>query len=190
MQKQKKAIIALSSVCVVFLVALITVVSIWAATSQTVSNQLTVRYTATNVAVTVSAHSKLGDDGSYEAIGSAVTFEATDSSKTETITAKEITLTDDNNYVVFRYTFVNNGSNTIYATINTNAVSTTDNVTVTYATGSASTNDTITGGSLAEITIAGNTTVYAFIKVAVTDQASDALYSGTLSWNLSNVSAA
>ena len=208
MSKSKKTIITLSIVCVVALIVLVTVVSVWAATSQTVTNQLTVRYTATNVSATVKADYQLAGSSTWQSMGSA-SFGASENSTSKSLTAKEIELSDTATYVIFRYTFTNNGSNTITVSLDQNNLPTAKNITVQYAFSplfftSNSINDQnmptyqanknysaieLDPDSLpwtGSVNIEGNKTDEVYIKVSITSQASDASYSGTLSWNLKN----
>lgn len=199
MSKSKKVIITLSVVCAVVIIALVTVVAVWAATSQTVTNQLTVRYTATNVSATVKAEYKLGtmqdadsigDASSYTSIGSA-NFFANNTTTSETLPAKEIVLTDaTSSYVYFRYTFTNTGSNTITVSI-ADPLPTASNMSVRYA---VLQNDPdfmhpsydFSDDVIRNITIRGGDSYFVFIQLMIESVAHDASYTGTISWNLAN----
>lgn len=190
MSKQKKTIIALSSVCSVVAIALITVVSVWAATSQTVTSTLTITYSAKNVSATVTAEYKLEGDTTYTTLGST-SFLPKDASGTKSLQKDDaLALTDTKSYAIFKYTFTNDGDNSFKVALNETEV-TKSNVTVTFA--SADVTDepaSITGTTFAEATVAGHATIYAYVKVAVTDLASSANYTGTLNWVLTSVEAA
>ena len=187
MSKQKKAIISLSVVCVAILIALITVVSVWAATSQTVSSQLTIRYSATNVTANIVAEYKLEGETEYTEIGTT-SFLPTEASTSKAVTAKELNLTDEATFVTFRYSFTNNGSKDITVTLDTSNM-TANNVTVRYAEKSTTdeTSFNINGTSPNTLTISAGNTQYAYIRVSISSQANDASYVGTLNWNIVSV---
>ena len=211
MTKSKKLIISLSIALAVVVIALVTVVSVWAATSQTVTNQLTVRYTASNVSATVKADYKLANASAYTSIGTASFAASEGNSTSKSISAKEIELTDSATYVVFRYTFTNTGSNTITVSLDMDNLPTATNMTVEYSLSTLTSNlqgdekepnyqidgpttepvfpdPPIPGGGRwkGTLDIAGGATDEVYIKVAITSQASDATYSGTLHWTLAN----
>ena len=184
MSKSKKVIITLSIVCAVVIIALVTVVSVWAATSQTVTNQLTVRYTATNVSASVKAEYKLAGTSTWQDMGS-ISFAPTDDSTTKSLAAKEITLTDTSTSVLFRYTFTNDGSNSILLSLDQRNLPTATNINVGYMLTDTNNDPSSFSETFASSNIiAGGRTRYVFIKVEIKSLAFDATYSGTLSWLL------
>lgn len=195
MSKSKKAIITLSVVSAVILIALVTVVAVWAATSQTVTSQLTVRYSATNVTADVKAEYKLAGATTYTTIGST-SFAATDATTSKAVNADEIALDDTKTSVLFRYTFMNYGGNTITVSLG-DTLPTATNMIVTYAKSNAEADpetSALTGNKVAAFDLGPSdgtdpTTAYVFIKVAISDQSRDANYAGTLTWNLANKAA-
>ena len=185
MTKSKKLIISLSIILAVVVIVLVTVVSVWAATSQTVTNQLTVRYTATNVSATMQADYRLAGSSTWQNMGS-VSFSPTESSSSKSLTAKEIELTDSATYVFFRYTFTNNGSNDIKISSNETPAQT--NMEIEYYIKSTDTTEDLDPTSMlirpSSIVLSSGETQYVFVLVNVMDRSKDASFSGTFAWNL------
>lgn len=72
MESKKKLIVALTSLCSVLLIAVVTMGIVWAATSQTINSNVRVTYTATAVSGSVSANYYFGSD-----TGTAMTSDGT-----------------------------------------------------------------------------------------------------------------
>ena len=185
--KSKKAIIALSVVCALVVAALITVVSVWAASSQTITSALRVTYSATNVAASIEGEYQREGDATYTSLGTQ-TFVATDNSTTKAIsTTDDISLTDTKKYVIFRFKFTNNSSTTPFNITLTGTPTTQGAVTVKYA--SAAVDNLSVAGINSntlpdEITVAGSSTIYVYILIQVTDITNSASYEANLNWTL------
>ena len=185
MKSKKKLIIALSSFAFVLVAAVVTVTAVLAAANQAVTSNVSVVYTAKQVAGTVTASYKVGTAGSDTSMGS-VTYtgaEAPDLSKILTPNAN-ITLTADETAdgvtvkpVIFTFTFTNTGSAAYTATL-------------TYTDGgNADTNLVMTpSANLVSnvITIPANTTTPIVVTLTVNLQnvALNAEFSGSFGWAL------
>ena len=77
MESKKKLIVALTSLCSVLLIAVVTMGIVWAATTQTINSNVKVTYTATAVSGSVSANYYFGSD-----TGTAMTSDGTNSGAT------------------------------------------------------------------------------------------------------------
>lgn len=119
MKSKKKLIIALSSFAFVLVAAVVTVVAVLAATTQTINSNVSVSYKAQEIAGTVSAKYQVLNEEEKDmtvdgtsAGQKTLTYDGTetnaDPAKT-LIPQGDIVLTRDNNKVVFTYTFTNTG---------------------------------------------------------------------------------
>ena len=110
---KKKLIVAATLVGVVLLAAVISVVAVLAAATQSVSSQITVTYSVTDVSATVSAKYKQGSTGTatdFTVGGTAKTikFEAAEAKNTKSFDAITVPgLTSTEPYVTFEYKFQN-----------------------------------------------------------------------------------
>ena len=184
MKSKKKLIIALSSFAFVLVAAVVTVTAVLAAANQAITSNVSVVYTAKQVAGTVTASYKVGA-GSETSMGS-VTYtgaEAPDLSKVLTPNAN-ITLTADETAdgvtvkpVVFTFTFTNTGSAAYTATL-----------TYTDADNDDANVEMTTSANLVSnvITIPANTTNPITVTVTVTleNVALNAEFSGSFKWEL------
>lgn len=184
--KSKKLTITLAALCIALIVALITVISVWAASTQTVASTLKVTYSASNVSATVTGAYRLQGDENFTSIGQ-VSFAATDKSTSKSIsTADSIELTDTVKYVVFKYTFQNDSETAAFKVSLTKNISKTDNITVVYAVSSEKLeyDTTLTGEELEDFTVAGDSTMYAYIKVRLDNITNNADFEASVSWSM------
>ena len=122
MNSKKKLIVALSSLCFVLVAAVVTVVAVLAAAQQTITSNINVTYTASQIAGSVTATSKYEDGTAWDAIGSdnVVSFNGGDVNKDANIDEEyELQITDSltRRYVAFKYEFTNTGSKAYTATV-------------------------------------------------------------------------
>ena len=161
--QNKKLIISLFSLCLVAIVGLLATVIVFAATTQNITSQITISYTATEVAGTLKANYKIG---SNEEVSMGQSTFTADTAKAGTLTAKELSLTAANPTVIFTYTFTNASDKTAKMTL-TDALTTTDNVTIQYC-------DELDGTYSAEIpsvTANKNDSASIYVKMTITDKA-------------------
>lgn len=189
MTKLKKTVIALSVVCVVILLSLISVVVAWAASNQSMTSQLTVNYHAYGVNMNVGA-SYIVQNGRYiNGIGS-LRFNQTESSTTKSIDASEIKLSENSQFVEFRYSFDNFDDDPCKVTLDTTRLPTANNMDVSYVL-TATTDHPQSYASLESIgggtfIVEPSTRQYMWIKVSISNTLDDASYVGTLYWTLEN----
>lgn len=199
MSKMKKAVIALSVTSVVIFVAVVSIVIVWAASSQSVSNQLTISYTATNVNVWVKASYRSFSDNKYTDFGDPITFTPTEQQQIKQYPSQNIKLIDDKTGevgVYIRYRFVDLGVG-FQASLDESGITTTNmTVTCTFAYADIDVgqegNYTFTSASQAPligIPMGGSSPVdgCAIVKIQVTDLTKPASYSGTINWTLTGV---
>ena len=143
MTSRKKIAISITAVCVVLLVAVVTIVAVWAATRTNVNNSFQGNYTANHVNAKVTAQYKIGgtdafdDDSDWNTInaaagGTEITFDAEDvtdgSGSTESFAAvNNVVLNSANKNIMFKYVITNpstvgeeSTSNTITFTVTSN----------------------------------------------------------------------
>lgn len=193
MSKLKKAVIALSVAVVIGLVALITIVSVWAASNQSLTSQLTVRYTAAkNVSVAVEAAYKQAGETKYTHIGDTF-FNGTDSSENRELTAKDLKFNTKSQSVRFWYYFENAGESAMTISLD-NSKFTSTNMTIKYYVRHDDVNPVPSNDSSISFTqttlnsIDLNNTddwVEVYIEISVTDEMNDASFAGTITWNMS-----
>lgn len=190
---KKRLIITISSLCIAVVAVICSVVAIFAAANQSVQSTFKVTYKATNVAATVSAKYTVKNKEAVS-LGSQTINAADDQTTYSTLsTDTDIELTASNDEVVFQYTFTNNSSsNKIKVTLADNAQK--ENVTVSYANATTEDASLTYGSTLSEIEIDSSSTVYVYIKVAITNTANSASYTAdstnTLIWSLEAVESA
>ena len=182
---KKKLIVAATLVGVVLLAAVISVVAVLAAATQSVSSQITVTYSVTDVSATVSAKYKQGSSGTakdFTVGGSATTikFEAAETTTPKSFDAITVPgLTSTEPYVTFEYKFQNDSekSYNVYLTaiptgtenmsvkILAQATPAADMGTLDFSTAAAATADS----DVAVTNVAGaiNAVSYVYIRVSV-----------------------
>lgn len=201
MKSGKKVIVALSTLCAVCVIALVTVISVWAATSQTVKSSFSINYKAKNVAATVKADytSELKSEGTVWTAygdGAGFTFTTHDTNEEKEFTSSEIEVEakegQEQTYVLFRFTFTNNGGNKISVSLDKSQLTDGTNLTIKYSHASADPTaiTEISGSELAQFTVDTGATVYAYVLFQVTNDANNASLTGSLTWTLENSAAA
>lgn len=202
MKSKKKLMIALLSLCVVVVATIVTVVAVMAATKTKFKGNVVVKYTATDVAGTVSANYKLKGTGEGVAFAGGtdgvLTIDAELQNDVEVGTlapASNITLTKDNRFVLFTFNFTNSGSRDYTATISytddkadPNAEDA--NIIIEYSTDNTTFKASSDAQAPKSITVESGDedAVYSFyIKVSIDKIAKDAEFSGSFSWDLQAV---
>ncbi len=187
MSTKKKLYMAIFSLCIMTIMALLTIASVFAAKNQSVSSQLDVSYHATNVAVTVRGDYLLKNDTSYTSMGANIEFSPAEAYSVKTMKVNGIAMTEVKNYTVFKYTFKNN-SDDVGVNINlVSNVTNSSNITLTYyyATAEISNYNLISNNSFSQVTLNTSQTLYIYVKVKVVDLSTDASFSGSFNFNLS-----
>ena len=186
MDSKKKMIIAISAFAMVILAAVVGVVAVLAAQQVTVKSSISVSYTASEVAGTVTAKYQV-KGGTATNIGTTgtITFDGTETGEPEeslTETTLSISgLSSTNNYVDFIFTFTNTGSSKYTATLTPPTTCTNFNITYTVPNASG-----VTKKSDTSFEVAGGTTtaVTYTIRYTIKDVSKDASLSGDFSWSL------
>ena len=208
----KKLIISISAIVAVLLAAVIAVVAVFAANQQAVNTGFSVKYSATNVAATVSAtYQRKTDDSATNLVTSdsktSISFTAAEETTTKSLSTADgadIALSATNNYVIFTYTFKNDitaGGKSMSVKLNDTSVQSNVNV---YYLASAETADyaTIKGAEGSENTalpavqtVAAQGTVNFYILVEIANDTLEAEYTSEttgetvkgISWELNSV---
>jgi len=188
MKSKRKLLISILLIAFVLISIVATVALIFAATQQTITTTLNINYEASDVSATVSATTKIAENAEESMVtangqATSITFNANnveDPNGTSLVPASAINLTSDESYVVFKYTFQNNGSNDFVATFNYEDKETADeNMVVEYS----ATNSNYKGTKNA-VLVKGNTTQDYYIKIAIENLAKNAEFSGDITWEL------
>ena len=194
MKSKKKLIVALSSFAFVLVAAVVTVVAVLAATTQTITSNVSVTYVSEQVAARVSAQYQKGTQAAKDMTdgngGTEIVFTGAESQTTPgTLTPGETIVLDfDNQTASFIYTFVNTGDAEFIATVeyvddaDDSALNGTrdTNVEVTYG----STFDQDAGEGVHQVTVAGGATETVTITVSIENVAKNAEFSGSFEWTL------
>ena len=184
-KSKKKLIIAIVCLAIALLGVVGVTAGVLAAQSAAINSNIDVRYTAQEVAVRVSATYQVANgtetdmtDGNSN---TTITIDGTETGNPATGTLSpsgQIDLTKTNNYVIFKYTIINDGSRALDASLMTLPSAT--NVTVTYSTDGSSYSSTNSGLS----NLATNATGVYYVKVQITNIALDASFTGSFQWSL------
>lgn len=184
--KKRRLLIGVFSICAVLVISILTTVIVLASGTHDLKSSLKIRYVATQIKGSGSATYKIGTgsvtkmttDGTASG-GTKVSFDVTDPSEIHPLKPQAgITLTTTDTYVVFSYTFTNEGE-TYYATLK-NGLSGTTGLSFTYATDSGF-SSMVPSFSHQPIK-QGSTTLY--IKISLSSQVNDISCSGSFTWNL------
>ena len=203
MDSKKKLFMSVCALCLMAVSSLASIAAVLAWTGQSVASNISVLYTASQVAGTVSASYTVGASTTTmkaaDGTTTTLTFDGTETSDLQKTLAptSAITLNTTNSYVVFEYVFTNASSSYAYpiqltyadttptdANMNVYVIATGSKVT-DYA--AATWGDKVTGTTLVANTTkvpASSTGFYVYVKVAVGNTLNDASYSGAYSWTL------
>jgi len=131
MEKKKKIIVALSSLCAVLVAAIVTMGIVWAATSQTITSQIKVTYTAQEISGSLSAKVYFNSDTgvAMTADGTAqgattVTFDGSTATTSGTLTPQGDTVLLNENgkrFVIYEYVITNASTSTAMSAVLTYA---------------------------------------------------------------------
>ena len=161
--QNKKLIISLFSLCLVAIVGLLATVIVFAATSQEIKSGITINYTATEVAGTLTGSFKVGSTSSTET--KSVTFTATDDAST--IGSLDFTNSPDlsakNKTVVYTYTFKNDSSTSAKMKLSTTLQTNGSNVTIKY--GESEDNISLSTSPTVEVASDGEKSIYVQITI-------------------------
>lgn len=187
MTTKKKLAISISTLCVAILAVVGISVGVWAARNASINNPINVGYTSHEVAATVTATYQRETDEAPTAFQTeegetSITFtgEETEGDATAAfaaVDASNLELSSTNRYIVFTYTFQNNGDADFIATMTLPETQT--NVALSYELNSSSTESL-------SFTVSGNGSATFEVTVAIDDIAKDASFSGNISWTLQN----
>ena len=187
MSTKKKLIVSISSLCVVVVLAIITLVAVFAAGNQRFESQVSVTYKATNVSATISGDYLRKDDSRYTSMGAPIEFLPTTETGTRSMGLNGLELNEVKNYAILRYTFTNNSSSVRINVESRSSVTSSTNTAVTYAVSTTEiTNfDTITKATLDDFTITYSGTTYVYIKIKIADLSNDSSFNGSFGFDLS-----
>lgn len=191
MTSKKKLVISLSIAAAVLVCAIVALVAVFAASTQTVQTAFKVTFTATDVDATVVATQRFGTTGDYTALGTA-TFNASDAGKTESLSPANLTLNnDDKKSYSIKYEFTNRSENDLVVTLS-NSLYTGDSdngFKITFADGEGA---AVTASSLSTdgITVTKGAAKVIVLTVAIPDDVnSNAELNISLSFTLTNSAA-
>jgi len=202
MTSKKKLVISLSVAAAVLVAAIIAIVAVFAAASQTLTSSIKVTYTAgKNVAGTASASYKLSGEGatsvdmdtngSTENGDKVITFNAIGEKQTQSLlTQGDISLDSDNVYVEFTYVFTNTGAYDYTAQISLLDKDATpaseakvENLKVEYQAGVDGTYLENANALTVEAGDEEATFIYK-VRISIANDAKDAAFEGVFSWDL------
>lgn len=212
MTSRKKIAISITAVCVVLLVAVVTIVAVWAAGRAQVGSNFSGSYIAYNVDATITGDYKMGglttdekeaegytDLTTGEESGTTITFtasQATGSANSSFNQVSDIIFTSQERSILFRY-FITNTNDGLggedpavtFKVTGAEASLVKDNLNVTYqyklADGSVETLN-ITEG----VEVAPGQELVIYVNIAVADVDQNATLSGGVTWTLTAVDAA
>jgi len=187
-QKSKKLTIVMFAVLAAIIVGLTTTLIVLAATGQNISSSINVSYTATGIYGTASATYKLGNSNEEISMtndsGNKITFKDTIIGS-NLLSPEAVVLTNDNSFVVFKYTFTNEREDVYYAEMTYQDTNEQDkNILVTYSLDGINFSEE---HNYVEVPAKSNevdATINYYIKVSVLNRAKDAIFTGTIQWNL------
>jgi len=181
MSAKKKMIIAISAFAMVVLAAVVAVVAVLAAQNVTVKSSITISYTTVEIQGQMTASYKEGASGSVESIGT-INPDGTDPDGEMNMGSKTISLTKENNYVEFIFTFTNTNHSAPY-TAELTGNPTNANFTILY---SAEANGEATANSAVAITVPADQETPLTYKVRYTLNKFDAdvTLTGNFVWTL------
>lgn len=212
MTSRKKIAISITAVCVVLLVAVVTIVAVWAAGRAQVGSNFSGSYIAYNVDATITGDYKMGglttdekeaegytDLTTGEESGTTITFtasQATGSANSSFNQVSDIIFTSQERSILFRYfiTNTNDGSGgndpaVTFKVTGAEASLVKDNLNVTYqyklADGSVETLNLTEG-----VEVAPGQELVIYVNIAVADVDKNATLSGGVTWTLTAVDAA
>lgn len=184
--KNKKLMISLFSLCLVAIVGLLTTVIVLAAGTQNVNTTINVTYSATNIAGTVSAKSKIANQDAVDMTtdGSAsgektITFAAEEANANGTLNPQgSLALTAENKYIEFIYTFTSTGDSYKASVAATGFDK--KNYSIQYKVGDGEYTDT--AATNVDVTSAASSTVT--IKIEIVNTAIAVNATGSFAWTL------
>ena len=212
MTSRKKIAISITAVCVVLLVAVVTIVAVWAAGRAQVGSDFSGSYIAYNVDATITGDYKMGglttdekeaegytDLTTGEESGKTITFtasQATGSANSSFNQVSDIIFASQERSILFRYfiTNTNDGSGgndpaVTFKVTGAEASLVKDNLNVTYqyklADGSVETLNLTEG-----VEVAPGQELVIYVNIAVADVDKNATLSGGVTWTLTAVDAA
>ena len=200
MTTNKKLVVTVGVMAVALILALTGIIVVLVTANQRASSAVNVKYTASDVAVTLSATAYLGSNSYVFTKGGVVDGETelvlsptvTEGSLSQTSDIASFDLTKTNTYVVFEYVFANN-TDTIDVKIDQDGVpATKENINLTYTYSDTQITNFATLEDNAEFTAqllpayTGEETVkYVYIKAQIADLLYDSSLVGDFGWALS-----
>lgn len=189
MSTKKKLLISVCSLGMVVLLAVLTLVAVFAAENQQFQSQISVTYRATNVSATISGDYLRKGDSAFTSMGAPIEFLPSDVSDSQSIGLNGLELDEFKTYAVLRYTFKNNSASTKIYVEAKSTINTYENISVNYygASSEITDYDNITLATLSHFTIDKLETYYIYVKIRVIDISTNASFSGNFSFDLSKV---
>lgn len=203
---KKKLVVALAILALIVVASVITtVVLVLAANQQNINSNVNVTYSVTDVSVKITGKYGLRESKdvatvSLVSMGEAKEFTPSDDTQTASVQPSgPISLSSDQNFVVFEYLFENTSEKAFTISLTyTDDHATTDsspedkNVTVKFTSSSTQITEFASatvggwGSTFTSTECAGNTSKYVYVYVAVTNLTEAAGFSGVLAFNLSS----
>ena len=181
--QNKKLIISLFSLCLVAIVGLLATVIVFAATSQEIKSGITINYTATEVAGTLTGSYKVGSTSSTET--KSVTFTAT----TDASTIGNLNFTNSpdlsaaNKTVVYTYTFKNDSSTSAKMTLSTTLQTNGTNITIKYGKSEA---DMSLSTPPTDVVVAENEEKSIYVQITIDNTAKNVDLTGSFNIVITN----
>lgn len=197
MSAKRKLIVSLASICVVAIMAVVTIAVVLANAHTSVGNGVNISYrvNSQNVAGTVSAQYTLQGDEA-KAIGDTQTFTGADTDVTRSLPQQNITLTAEKNNVVFEYSFTADTSKTstakgYTATLTYTDDSTADTNVLVEVSSNGTEYNTVTSweSANASVSVTSSTAVKYYVRISIVDTLSDASFSGNFAWAMTAITA-
>jgi len=191
---KKKFIIALCSVSVIAITLLASLIAVVASfNAKTVDGGFKVSYTAKNVHATISAEYKINDED-YNTIQTSdeanfITFTGEEEEDEVTKSFKTVDNVEigKDDVVILHYTITNtdNSAATTFRVVSNSTITTSNNVTVGYATSedAATWEDSLS--DIADVaSVAYGTPLDLYVKISVTQKTKDAIFDGKFNFEL------
>lgn len=203
MTSRKKIAISITAVCVVLLVAVVTIVAVWAARQANVGSSFQGNYTANHVDATITGQYKLNgtnavaDSSDWTDLtttsGNTITFNSEigteDEGATQTFNAvNSIILTAENDSIMFKYVITNTSDSDVSFTVTGEQQGTFTNLDVTYTYRVNDDEGEAQSLTIAEgVTVAPGTHITIYVDIAIADADLNATLNGSVNWTLTAI---
>ncbi len=200
---KKKAIISACTIVAILVIAVVSVITIFASNSLTIQTNVNVGYTSTVVGASYSFGYKNADegDGAFYMVDQDVAINSVGSepgyNTSEGLSESNVPLSVDNQYFIVMWTIENTGSEDFTATLNyTDTGDADSNITIAvYAAKTDITNESqistpINKGTqtyVDSVTLSESDVLYVYVKIGVEELKDNAEITGDFAWTLENI---